>query len=79
MLANANEMEMDAKIVKYLITVNDTFQIFRTQMTCFFRRQEQNSFRAIEIDTCMIKCPTMRYVQALDDDLKKHLYCNTKN
>ena len=42
LLANANEMEMDAKIVKYLITVNDTFQIFRTQMTFFFRKQEHN-------------------------------------
>ena len=61
LLANANEMEMDAKIVKYLITVNDTFQIFRTQMTFFFRRQEQNNFHPMKIDTCMIKCPTMRY------------------
>ena len=67
---------MDAKIIKYLIAVKDTFQIFRTQMTFFFRRQEQNNFHPMKIDTCMIKCPTMRYVQALDDDLKKHLYCN---
>ena len=40
LLANPNEMEIEVK--KYLIAVNDTFQIFRTQMTFFFRKQEHN-------------------------------------
>ena len=42
LLANANEMKIEVKIEKYLIAVNDTFQIFRTQMTFFFRKQEHN-------------------------------------
>ena len=42
LLANPNEMEIEVKIEKYLIAVNDTFQIFRTQMTFFFRKQEHN-------------------------------------